>query len=153
MPRSLSRVSRSKPWLSVCARTGSSALLVKRAYDSCLNPFVTGATNASVPAVADVSGVEVHSITEQPDSLQIVLKTTSTTAVFPVCNTPSCHVHTFRRFAEGLRGDEDAVKAALSLPWSNGQLEGQINRLKTLKRQMYGRASFDLPRRRFLAAA
>lgn len=59
----------------------------------------------------------------------------------------------FRRFAEGLRGDEGAVKAALSLPWSNGQLEGQINRLKTLKRQMYGRASFDLLRRRFLAAA
>jgi transposase len=39
-------------------------------------------------------------------------------------------------FAEGLRQDEAAVKAALSLEWSNGQVEGQINRLKTLKRQM-----------------
>src|SRR5262249_46021686 len=40
-------------------------------------------------------------------------------------------------FAEGLKQDEAAVKAALSLEWSNGQTEGQVNRLKTLKRQMY----------------
>ena len=55
-------------------------------------------------------------------------------------------------FAEGLKQDEAAVKAALSLEWSNGQVEGRINRLKTLKRQMYGRAGFDLLRRRFLQA-
>ena len=55
-------------------------------------------------------------------------------------------------FAEGLKQDEAAVKAALSLEWSNGQVEGQVNRLKLLKRQMYGRAGFDLLRRRFLQA-
>jgi transposase len=55
-------------------------------------------------------------------------------------------------FAEGLKQDEAAVKAALSLEWSNGPVEGQINRLKLLKRQMYGRAGFDLLRRRFLQA-
>jgi transposase len=55
-------------------------------------------------------------------------------------------------FAEGLRQDQAAVKAALSLEWGNGQVEGQINRLKLLKRQMYGRAGFDLLRRRFLQA-
>ena len=55
-------------------------------------------------------------------------------------------------FAEGLKQDEAAVKAALSLEWSNGQVEGRINRLKLLKRQMYGRAKFDLLRRRFLQA-
>ena len=58
-----------------------------------------------------------------------------------------------RVFANGLRGDEAAVRPALSLGWSNGQLEGQVNRLKTLKRQMYGRAKFDLLRERFLLAA
>ncbi len=42
--------------------------------------------------------------------------------------------------ARGLRKDCDAVAAALTGPWSNGQTEGQINRLKMLKRQMYGRA-------------
>ena len=55
-------------------------------------------------------------------------------------------------FAEGLKQDEAAVRAALSLEWSNGQVEGQVNRLKLIKRQMYGRAGFDLLRCRFLQA-
>src|SRR5690606_10675387 len=56
-------------------------------------------------------------------------------------------------FARGLRSDCAAVAAALREPWSNGQTEGQINRLKTLKRQMYGRANIDLLRARLLAPA
>jgi transposase len=44
------------------------------------------------------------------------------------------------------------VKAAVSLPWSNGPTEGNINRLKMLKRQMYGRAKVDLLKQRVLAA-
>jgi transposase len=58
-----------------------------------------------------------------------------------------------RSFAAGLRRDRAAVDAALSSPWSNGQTEGQINRLNVLKRQMYGRAKLDLLERRFLYAA
>jgi transposase len=58
-----------------------------------------------------------------------------------------------QRFAKRLRADHEAVHAALSLDWSNGQTEGQINRLKTIKRQMYGRAGLDLLERRFLLAA
>jgi transposase len=58
-----------------------------------------------------------------------------------------------RRFADGLRTDLAAVQAALELPWSNGPVEGHINRLKLLKRQMYGRAKFDLLRCRFLYGA
>ena len=54
-------------------------------------------------------------------------------------------------FARSLSRDKDAVLAALSLPWSNGQVEGQVNRLKLIKRQMYGRAKFDLLRLRVLA--
>jgi transposase len=57
-----------------------------------------------------------------------------------------------QRFATGLRADYEAVKAGLTLPWSNGPVEGQINRLKMLKRQMFGRAHIDLLRRRFLLA-
>jgi transposase len=53
--------------------------------------------------------------------------------------------------ARSLNRDKDAVLAALSLPWSNGQVEGQVNRLKLIKRQMYGRAKFDLLRLRVLA--
>lgn len=58
----------------------------------------------------------------------------------------------FRSFVTGLRQDEVAVRAALSLPYSNGPTEGHINRLKCLKRQMYGRAKLDLLRQRLLAA-
>jgi transposase len=45
------------------------------------------------------------------------------------------------RFAASFCKDEAAVLAALPLPWSNGQVEGQVHRLKMIKRQMYGRAS------------
>jgi transposase len=57
------------------------------------------------------------------------------------------------RFAAGLRKDIAAVLAAVETGWSNGQVEGQINRLKTLKRQMYGRAGFALLRARVLPYA
>jgi len=65
----------------------------------------------------------------------------------------SCAISAFQTFATELRRDYDAVRAALSLPWSNGPTEGHINHLKTVKRQMYGRGSFDLLRRRLLCAA
>jgi transposase len=55
-------------------------------------------------------------------------------------------------FVTGLDRDTKAVVAALTLPWSNGPVEGQVNRLKVIKRQMYGRANFDLLRARVLAA-
>jgi transposase len=53
-------------------------------------------------------------------------------------------------FERGLRRDEAAVVAALCSPHSQGQTEGHVNRLKMLKRQTYGRANFDLLRRRVL---
>ena len=55
-------------------------------------------------------------------------------------------------FATGIRRDETAVRAALEYQWSNGQTEGQVNRLKFIKRQMYGRAKFDLLKARVLYA-
>jgi transposase len=54
------------------------------------------------------------------------------------------------RFAYGLRKDSNAVIAAVETAWSNGQTEGQINRLKAINRQMYGRAGFHLLRARVL---
>jgi transposase len=56
-------------------------------------------------------------------------------------------------FAAGIRQDYAAVRAALELPWSQGQVEGQITKLKLLKRQMYGRAKLDLLQQRLLHAA
>lgn len=56
----------------------------------------------------------------------------------------------FATFVRGIRADYAAVKAAFSLPWSNGPVEGHVNRLKFIKRQGYGGASFDLLKRRVL---
>ena len=57
-----------------------------------------------------------------------------------------------RSFAKTLRQDEAAVQAGMTEPWSNGPVEGQVNRLKMIKRQMYGRAGFELLRARVRAA-
>jgi transposase len=59
----------------------------------------------------------------------------------------------FENFGAGLRRERAAVEAALCSEYSNGQTEGQINKLKLIKRQMYGRANFDLLRQRVLGAA
>ena len=56
-------------------------------------------------------------------------------------------------FVDGLARDLEAIRAALSLPWSTGPVEGQISHLKTIKRTMCGRAGFDLLRHRVLEAA
>ena len=56
-------------------------------------------------------------------------------------------------FASGLQREQAAVQAALTLPYSNGQVEGQVTKLKLLKRQGYGRAKLDLLRQRMLHAA
>ncbi|MFB7466181.1 transposase [Streptomyces sp. NPDC056224] len=60
---------------------------------------------------------------------------------------PSLHT-----LAAGIDCDLDAVIAGLSLPWSSGAVEGHVNRIKMLKRQMFGRAGFQLLRKRVLLA-
>ena len=79
--------------------------------------------------------------TRQPERLDgwLVRATTSTLTAL-------------QRFAQGLRDDYAAVKAGVTLRWSNGPVEGHINRLKMLKRQMFGRAHLDLLSRRFVLA-
>jgi transposase len=78
----------------------------------------------------------------QPTQLEPWLIRAATSALTP-----------FRRLAKGLRADAAAVQAAVTLPWSQGPIEGQINRLKMRKRQRCGRARLDLRARRFLLAA
>jgi transposase len=55
-----------------------------------------------------------------------------------------------KRLSSGLVSDLAAVRASLEQEWSNGQVEGQVNRLKFVKRSMYGRGSFDLLKARVL---
>jgi transposase len=60
------------------------------------------------------------------------------------------HLKAFESFITSVQQDKDAVLAGLTLPWSTGPVEGQVNRLKLIKRSMYGRAKFDLLRLRVL---
>ena len=53
-------------------------------------------------------------------------------------------------FANGIRRDQQAVTAGLALPYSSAAMEGNVNKIKMLKRQMYGRASFALLRKRVI---
>jgi transposase len=62
----------------------------------------------------------------------------------------SSELKSLKSFSASLQLDDRAVRMALELPWSNGQTEGHVNRLKLLKRQMYGRANLDLLRLRVL---
>jgi transposase len=58
-----------------------------------------------------------------------------------------------RSFADEIDRDGAAVRAALTEPWNTSPVEGHINRVKTIKHQMYGRANYDLLRQRVRAAA
>ena len=77
----------------------------------------------------------------QPMQFDLWLKRATTSAVDAI-----------RRFATGLYEDYEAVKAGVTLPWNSGPVEGHINRLKMVKRQMFGRARLDLLSRRFVLA-
>jgi transposase len=77
----------------------------------------------------------------QPEQLDPWLKRATTSAQ-----------ETLQRLARGLYEDYDAVKTGVTLPWSSGPVEGHINHLKMLKRQMFGRSRLDLLSRRFVLA-
>ena len=62
-----------------------------------------------------------------------------------------CGVSEVVSFARGIRRDEEAVRNSIKLPWSNGPVEGEVNKLKLIKRTMYGKAKFELLRARVLA--
>ncbi|WSW10895.1 transposase [Streptomyces sp. NBC_01005] len=65
--------------------------------------------------------------------------------------TATTELPSLRRFAQHLERDLDAVTAGLTQPWNSGVVEGHVNRIKMLKRQMFGRAGFALLRKRVLS--
>ena len=69
-----------------------------------------------------------------------------------IAEARACGISAIETFAAGIEHDGAAVRAALTTPWSSGQTEGQITRLKLIKRQSYGHAGFELLRRRVLHA-
>lgn len=70
-----------------------------------------------------------------------------------VADVRASHIPELLRFVKGIERDKAAVQAALQLSYSNGVVEGHVHRLKLIKRQGYGRASFPLLRQRVLYQA
>jgi transposase len=100
------------------------------------------AQQADLAEAIDLAQEFTHLVRQrQPERLDPWLQRATTSAVDAV-----------RRFATGLYEDYEAVKAGVTLPWSSGPVEGHINRLKMLKRHMFGRARLDLLSRRFVRA-
>jgi transposase len=97
---------------------------------------------------------EVGTALARLDAFRALIRTRERSAFAPWLEAAAaCAVPEIRTFAASLRRDAAAVDAALAHPWSSGQVEGQVTRLKLIKRQMYGRAEFDLLRRRVLLAS
>jgi len=87
------------------------------------------------------------------EEFQRLVRTRDTPALVAwISATETSDLREFREFAAGLRRDYGAVEAAVTSEWSSGQVEGQVTRLKLVKRSMYGRAGFPLLRQRFLLA-
>jgi transposase len=100
------------------------------------------AQSAEVAEAMDLAQDFAHLVRQrQPERLEPWLQRATTSAL-----------EALQRFARGLRDDYEAVKAGVTVPWSTSPVEGHINRLKMVKRQMFGRARLDLLSRRFLRA-
>jgi transposase len=109
---------------------------------------LTGPEKLYVSAVCDACP-ELHVVQVLAAEFQRMLREKDVNALGPWLE--SAKESELRRLAVELERDRDVVLAAICFEWSNGQTEGQVNRLKLVKRTMYGRASFELLRRRVLA--
>jgi transposase len=129
--------------LSLSARTIARGLTVERDTAS--------ARTALVNATLETAAPDLIMAREMLDSFHAMMRSKDATRIDPWI--ASAKESKLASFAAGIKADKDAVAAAITEPWSSGQVEGKINRLKLIKRQMYGRANLDLLRARLMAAA
>jgi transposase len=124
------------------ARLLARLMLTARDQLTKADAIVVAAIEAAVPAL-----VTVRDLIER---FQAMIRGRNAEALNPWIAQASDTLLT--SFASGLKIDQKAVAAAITEPWSNGQTEGQITKLKLVKRQMYGRAKLDLLRARLIRA-
>ena len=134
----------SQPVMRRLSPSQAAWLLVQQPAD--LNEDEHAALDKMQQAIAEVS----TAYTLAQDFVRMVRERTSEALTGWIARAAASCIAELGSFANGLQRDLAAVTAGLSLPWSNGQVEGQINRLKLIKRTMYGRASFNLLRKRVL---
>ncbi len=102
-------------------------------------------------AIITKSTPDIITARDQLDAFQAIVRDRKAVALAPWL--AEAEGGPLASFVTGLRADLAAVDAALREPWSSGQVEGTINKLKLLKRQMYGRANLDLLEARLMSAA
>lgn len=94
---------------------------------------------------------EIKVIQDLTLSFQQMLKTRNVALLDNwIARVESNNLPEFNSFVKGIARDEEAVRNGLTYHWNSGQVEGQVNRLKMIKRQMFGRANFDLLKQRVL---
>ncbi|MEX6509257.1 ISL3 family transposase [Jiella sp. M17.18] len=125
------------------ARTIARLMTLKRDHLTKAETVMVAAIEAGVPALAEAR--------ELIDRFQIIIRSRSIGDLTPWIHDAEASL--LASFARGIRKDASAVRGAITEPWSNGQTEGQVNKLKLVKRQMYGRAKLDLLEARLLGAA
>lgn len=128
---------------SLSARTIARGLTVERAAGS--------ASIALVNATIETAAPELIAARNLMDRFHVMMRSGDVARLDPWI--ASAKEGKLASFAAGIEADKDAIAAAITEPWSSGQVEGKINRLKLIKRQMYGRANLDLLKARLMAAA
>ncbi len=129
--------------LSLSARTIARGLTAERAAAS--------ASIALVNATIETTAPDLIAARDLLDRFHAMMRSKDEAGLDPWI--ASAKQSNLAGFASGIEADRDAVAAAIVEPWSSGQVEGKINRLKLIKRQMYGRANLDLLKARLMAAA
>jgi transposase len=125
------------------ARTVARLMTLKRNHLTKAETVMVAAIEAGVPALAEAR--------ELIDRFHTMIRRRAVGDFAPW--TEKAAESLLASFAHGIRRDAIAVQGAITEPWSNGQTEGQVNKLKLVKRQMYGRAKLDLLEARLLGAA
>jgi len=125
------------------ARTIARLMTGKRDHMSKADTVTVAAIQAGVPSL-----VEAHALIQR---FHVMIRKKEAGPLDPWI--ADAKLSLISSFATGIARDKSAVRAAITEPWSNGQVEGQITKLKLVKRQMYGRANLDLLQARLLGAA
>jgi transposase len=122
------------------ARRLARVMTVERTNLSKDDAVLVSAIEAAVPALVKARGLM--------EQFQMMIRTKDDTELRAWIG--DAMASPIASFAVGIRADQAAVAAAMTQPWSNGQTEGQITKLKLVKRQMYGRAKLDLLKARLI---
>jgi transposase len=125
------------------ARTIARLMTSARDYLSKADTITIAAIEAAVPMLVEARGLI--------DRFHSMIRKTVAADLDPWIADASASL--IASLAAGITKDKAAVRAAITEPWSNGQTEGQITKLKLVKRQMYGRAKLDLLQARLIGAA